>query len=70
MTKDYQKIGRGILDEFLIFMEEKEEFEKLLAQSGADMTSDECKELLYLRNFNAWEILKSKVYEKVRNIGV
>ena len=68
--KNFQDVGNEILDEFLVYMEEKERFEKLLAQSGADMMSDECKELLYLRNFNAWEILKSRVYEKVRDIGV
>jgi len=68
MVKNFQDVGDEILDEFLVYMTEKERFEKLLVQSGADMMSDECKKLLNIRDDKLWQILRSKVYEKLREI--
>lgn len=70
MTKNFQDVGDEILDELLVYIDEKEKFEKLLAQSGVDMVSDECKELVRMRDKEMFEALRGRVYEKVRNIGV
>lgn len=70
MVKNFQDVGDEILDEVLVYIEERGKFEKLLAQAKVNVMSDEYNELVYMLDSKAWEALRSRIYEKLRNIGV
>lgn len=64
------KLENKIMNDVGYYLNRKKTFETILARSGANMMSDECKKLLNIRDDKLWQVLRSKVYEKLRNIGV
>ena len=68
MAKNFQDFGNEIMEEILVYLEDKEKFEKCLNDTKLDRDSEEYKNLLFMFDCKIWEELRGRIYEIVREI--